>query len=264
MAKLTGNIGFTGRLGNMSAYKMRGSDGIILRGKGGASKSRIKNHPNFELTRHNNAEFGGSSVAGKSIRIAINAVTHLADHNISGNLNAIARIILGLDAINKRGERAIRFSQYHHLLDGFSLNRQSLFNSVLRQQVSYTFFRDTGSANIILPELLPGINFYTPSRYSSYRFIISLGVIHDLVYNKTGYQPEGPKNYTAKTFDTEWASTREARAEQSMDIQLYDFTVLRNNQSLVLSIGIEYGQPLSNNVVTPIKQSGCAVILATG
>jgi len=38
MAELLSGFEFTGRLGNITAYKMKGSDKIILRTRGGASK----------------------------------------------------------------------------------------------------------------------------------------------------------------------------------------------------------------------------------
>ena len=63
MAKLDGTIQFTGSLQNLSFYKMRGSDKIIVRKKGGPSRKQVKHSPNFENTRHNNSEFGGRALA---------------------------------------------------------------------------------------------------------------------------------------------------------------------------------------------------------
>ena len=62
MARLTGNFDFTGKLGNISAYKINGTGKTVLRTKGGASKHKIKHHPAFINTRRNNAEFGGASM----------------------------------------------------------------------------------------------------------------------------------------------------------------------------------------------------------
>ena len=63
MAKLISGLSFTGTLSNMSAYKMRGHDGIILRTKGGPSKQNIKDWPSFLVTGCNNMEFGDHSTA---------------------------------------------------------------------------------------------------------------------------------------------------------------------------------------------------------
>jgi len=63
MAKLISGLSFTGSLSNLSAYKMRGHDGIIVRTKGGPSKEKIKESPSFLVTGCNNMEFGDHSTA---------------------------------------------------------------------------------------------------------------------------------------------------------------------------------------------------------
>ena len=67
MAGQESGLGFTGSLHNISAYKRRDMDTIIIRLKGGPSKRMIKSHPSFELTRRNNKEFGARSTASKWI-----------------------------------------------------------------------------------------------------------------------------------------------------------------------------------------------------
>jgi hypothetical protein len=68
MAGQEPGLDFTGSLHNISAYKRRDMDTIIIRSKGGPSKRMIKSHPSFDLTRRNNKEFGGRSTASKLIR----------------------------------------------------------------------------------------------------------------------------------------------------------------------------------------------------
>lgn len=267
MPKLTGNILFTGSLGNLSAYKRRGSDKIIMRTKGGASKSKIKTDPAFTLTRMNNTEFGGASTAGAFVRQAVYGVKHLADPELSSQLTSFTSTILKLDIVNARGQRAIHFSQYRQLLEGFNLNRQLLFNTVIRHSVTSEVFRNTGSARLLLPGLLPGINIYTPPQYHLYRFIMVLGTIPDILYMSTvspEYGPAQPVQYNPEMLYTDWFSVKEPWPAQSFNIELKNFTSLPNSHSLVLSIGIEFGYPLSNQIVKPIAHAGSACILATG
>jgi hypothetical protein len=47
MAKLDGNFGFTGTLGKLSAYKKKGTEGIVLRTKGGPSRDQVKHAAAF-------------------------------------------------------------------------------------------------------------------------------------------------------------------------------------------------------------------------
>lgn len=56
MAKLNSFIKIEGTLDNLTFY--RGKDGYLVRTKGGISKSRIKNDPEFIRTRENGVEFG--------------------------------------------------------------------------------------------------------------------------------------------------------------------------------------------------------------
>ena len=262
MPKLTGSILFTGSIDNMSAYIMHGHEGVILRKKGGASKEKIKTGRNFAITRLNNAEFGGCSKAGKAVRNAIWMLKHLANYNFSGDLNALAKTILKKDTEAELGERAIRFSKHHSMLEGFTLNRQLLFNSVVRHPVSCTLSRDEGKASLVLPALVPGINFYTPPGQHLYRFIFTLGVIPDMLFTPDGYKPQVPQ-YHATYLITEWHTVTELTALQSFHLVLENFTALDASNSLVLAAGIEFGFPLTNDIVQSVKYAGTATILAT-
>ena len=87
MAKLTGNLGFTDTLGNISAYKSRNSEGTIVRTKGGPSGKKVKHDPAFENTRRNNHEFGGASSAAKALRDGLSIfdlmVTFSSNHKVT-------------------------------------------------------------------------------------------------------------------------------------------------------------------------------------
>lgn len=56
MAKFEGIFEIQGTLKGMTFYKSK--DGLLIRGKGGVSKKRIKNDPAFQRTRENRMEFG--------------------------------------------------------------------------------------------------------------------------------------------------------------------------------------------------------------
>jgi hypothetical protein len=92
LGPLSRNFNFTGRLGNLSAYTMQEHDGIVLRSRGGASKSRIKNAPSFEPTRNLNREWKGVTHAASLIRGGLHALRPLADYNVSGGKGADVRV----------------------------------------------------------------------------------------------------------------------------------------------------------------------------
>src|SRR5688572_15681242 len=124
MAQLDGVIQFTGSLQNLSAYKMRGSDKIILRKKGGPTRKQVKHSPKFENTRRNNKEFSGRAAAAGHIKRSLHPLLFLADYNIVGPLNALLRVIQKMDVTSGWGKRHIMLTKQPRLLEGFTLNRR--------------------------------------------------------------------------------------------------------------------------------------------
>jgi len=56
MAQLDSAFNFTGRFGNITVYKLKGSAKTVLRTIGGPGKEKIEKDPCFEKTRHNNSD----------------------------------------------------------------------------------------------------------------------------------------------------------------------------------------------------------------
>lgn len=89
MAFLHGKGGFTGSLGNLSAYQPKGSDKIILRTKGGATKKQIKTHPHFARVRSNNEEFGSCSKMAARLRSELHPFVNMVDYNLQAAFSAL-------------------------------------------------------------------------------------------------------------------------------------------------------------------------------
>jgi hypothetical protein len=265
MAKLTGNIQFTGSLGNVSAYTMRGSDKVILRTKGGASREKIKNNPAFARTRELNKEWSGCSKAGAAVRMAMYPLRHMADYNISGPLNAIAKIVQKLDTDHPVGSRAIYFSKHKQVLDGFNLNHQNTLDSVVRSPINFILNRNEG-ATVHLPALNPKINFLNKYQRPLFRFVTALGIISDMEYNEDYlfYRPLHAEihGHSVKV-TSDWYPALLPFDGLSLKLSLKGAPDLNETDTLILAAGIEFGNPLTNSIVEPIKYSGSAKILAT-
>src|SRR5450432_1326635 len=130
MGILNSDVPFTGSIKGLTAYKMRGSDKIILRAKGGATKKQIQKLASFEPTRNLNDEWKGVTTAALRIRAGLSALKTVADYNISGPLNALVKKIQTMDTVNPKGKRSIQISLYPDLISSFSYNRQTLFDSI--------------------------------------------------------------------------------------------------------------------------------------
>jgi len=262
MARLTSDIAFTGSLGNISAYTMRGSDQIILRRKGGPGSNAIKNSPSFDVVRRNNAEFSGRAAASRWIMKMMWPQKTLADYNIAGPLNALVKPIQELDKESTFGQRNIVLSKNKLLLQGFSLNQKNPFDSVVRAAVSYNFSRESGSAQLELPELLPGINFFTRKDAPFYSIQFVLGVVPDLFYHDGKYIPHSQSYHENNVVlvHTDWHPTQGTQPKESILVALPE-PPPDEYCSLMLTIGIRYGMVSQHGTIEAMKNAGCAKVL---
>jgi hypothetical protein len=262
MARLTGAFDFNGKLGNVSAYKRRDMDGTFVRTKGGATKEKIKTAKCFERTRENNADWEGCGKGAGRIRWALLYVDHLKDCNYTADLSKLCKVMQLQDPENERGKRSILFSQHRELLEGFRLTQRNPFDSVVRHPLRCEIDRETGQAWVKIPRLMSGINLFIPWQYPLFRFVISLQAIMDMEYN---YPPATPRNTdTAPVIYTEWQMTEQNYEEEYVELQLKAGGLADDTWTMILSVGLEMGTPLSNNFVNTVKYVGCAKILGVG
>lgn len=263
MAFLSNGFEFTGSIGNLSFYKMKGTGKIVVRKKGGASKEKIKTAPEFARTRENNAEFSGCANTVRSIRHALFPLNKLANYNFTPTLTTLAKNIQLLDKVNVRGQRAVNFSEFRYLLEGFQLNKDIIFESVVKFPLKGNIERETGSATIEIPLLRPQLNLDIPWKAPLYRFVIGFGVFTDSAFNGTDYQDKTTLPL-ANAVQTDWLPVQQAFEAQTFTLQLNTLHGIDDTKSMILSIGIEMGTPVTNAFIQPIKYAACAKILTVG
>jgi hypothetical protein len=264
MARLASEFVFTGSMGNVSAYTMKGSNKIIVRTKGGASKEKIKSSAAFANTRRINAEFGGRATASRWVMQALLPHKPLADYNIAGPINALLKPIQELDDQGKWGERHVLLSKNPHLLKGFSFNQNSVFDSVVRTSLDCTLSREQCRARIEVPALVPNINLFASQRYPLYSITAVLGMVPDLFYSASGYRPSLPAydNVRPTEQSSEWYPVQEGSPAFALELSVAPppdaaFT-------LVLSIGICYGAMLTPTRIEQAPFVGSARVIAVG
>ena len=262
MAKLAPGFGFTGSFGNLSAYKMRGHDQIILRGKGGPSKTKIATSPSFEITRYNNMEFAGRSMASRWIMRGMHPHKSLADYNIAGPLHSILKPIQVMDSKSQYGKRAVCLSKNPTLLEGFSLNRKTIFDSVIRSPVHAEISREALTATVSLPALSPGINFFASAYYPLFSISFSLAVVPDIFHHTNGYSADpGYKDFFCRNIRSEWFAVNRGCEAQRFDLKI-DAVLPDDHFSLMLSVGLCYGELTTPASPKQVKYAGAAKILA--
>ena len=265
MAKLQGEVVFTGTLGDLSAYRMRGVDRIIVRRKGGPSKKKIKSHPNFDLVRRNNSEFGGRATAAKWIMRGLHIVKRLGDYNISGPLNALMKPVQRLSH-GTLGQRDVLLSKNIKILEGFSFNKNVPFDAVVRIPIACVIDRANRSVKLEIPALLPAINLFTPKSNPIYAITVSLSAIPDIKYNNDlGYGVARPYDLlkTWASFTTDWYPIIKGSPNTTVELAL-PHAMPDNDFSLMVAIGICYGQMEDVTTVKQVKNAGSAKVLAMG
>jgi hypothetical protein len=264
MAFQDGKFGFTGRVGVLSGYRMRGLDGTIVRTRGGATKKKIRTLASFEPTRNLNSEWRAVTKTAKEIRQGLEALRPLADYNISGPLNALVKKIQSADSLNPKGKRSILFSRYPDFLSGFSSNKQTLFESVVRQSPAVTIDPSSAIAEITVPALQPAVNFFPHPRYAYYRVVLTLTAVSDYSFNEKSGNYEAVRGALPGFIPvyTEWAHAKGRLPETAYRLSPRDQPFETGPGMILLyGIGIQDGMPEADGSIQPAPRAGAARIL---
>jgi hypothetical protein len=255
-----------GRIKNVSFYTMEGSDKIILRSKGGASKYRIKNHPNFAKVRLNNQEWKGCTTLSKNIFNTLSSLFVLADYPVIGTLNGLCKMIQTKDTEGEHGARGIYLSQHKEMLAGFSPNKKRIFEQIISIALNYSIKREAMSAELTIPAINTSYQLVNDRNLSHIQFIVSLGLISDVCIqeNETSYVTSNQLlTGTCVVQQSPWFSTAEEIDAQQFELALGDAFIkqLTDNQSLVLGIGLQFGKENVSHQIEAVKHSGSARLL---
>lgn len=265
MAFLDGPFNFRGKLGNLVAYQQKDTGKTIIQRKGGPTKKMIKNLPQYERTRLLNSEFSACSQASSAIRDACYPMDWLADRSLAGRLTAFCKKLQDRDPENGLGERGVYFSHHGHLLTGFNFNKHVLFDSVVKNPISFTHNRDNATATVTLPELIPDLNLSLPWTYPFYQFILSLGVVTDIAHTKHGFHHyDRDEMHIVARAETEWQHAEKAFAGQTFELQLAAKKSLEEYHTMVLAVGFQMGAPHPDYGIWRAQNAGCGKILHIG
>jgi hypothetical protein len=266
MAIVKGPIQMTGSISNISFYTRRGSDKVIARSKGGASKEKIKNSPKFEGFRKQQDEWKGCTGFASMLRYSFGGLHRLADYNLTPVLNGFAKNIQKTDAEGASGKRTIVFSKCRYTLDGFNFNRNYPFNTVLRVGIVGEINREEMSAMVRVPRINTDIDVLNVQRLPYFRLIVALGAISDMRFDETAncYEPSIHALHGVSQVNTgEWVPAENILSEQVIEVSLGDELkpFLSDEVSLVLSMAIEFGKVGFTGEAQEVKYAGCGKVL---
>lgn len=154
MAKASGVLKIEGTVDDLTFYKQNGKN--FVRRKGGVSKDRILNDPNFVRTRENGVEFGHSANSGKLLRGAVGSFVFKAkDSRLSSRLMQKMAVVKNLDTVSARGSRNVATGiitpQGKMVLKGFDFNINAELNGVLFSPVIVTSATGVVKINNLIP-----------------------------------------------------------------------------------------------------------------
>jgi hypothetical protein len=195
MAKQKGVIKYVGTIGDIRHFKIKGQEGYFAGMVGGPTGEQVYSAPEFERTRENMNEFGGSAKAGKSVRNGFaQLLAKMADSQLTGRLTAIMKKINLEDQTEARGYRAIQISTQHTYINGLDFDKNISLNSVVSAPYSVTHLEARDTADLVVPAFDPMSLIIAPPGATHFRLINALAVVSDFAYNSTTstYEPTQP------------------------------------------------------------------------
>lgn len=258
-----------GSMKNISMYTIQGSDEVYIRTKGGASKSKIKRSPAFEKVRRNNKEWAGCTLLTRAIRRGLYAMKRFEDYPVTGALNALAKIIQKEDKESEHGQRKVSLSKHREVITGFNFSRKQTLDSVLRVPIRWTFDRATMSVEIEIPAINTRTGLYNQRDLPFFRIVVGMSPVPDFLFNaeKKEYYPSEDKLLDICTREEgEWFSTHTTTPPQVISINYLSRHIgwMNDEASLVVAVGVEFGNTGYNNEPVGVKYAGCGKIIHVG
>ena len=268
MAIVKGFLQMTGSIKGVSFYTRVGSDKVIMRTKGGPKKYTIQHGKNFAKFRLHQIEWSGCIQFSQSVRFALGNTNHLADFNLSAVFNGMGRKILKLDTVNEIGKRKLCLSVCKQELEGYNLNKSYPITSILGVSPFAELNRETLTATVSIPRINTETDLQNIQHLPYFRLIVNLGLVSDMMYTPDGlvsnYKPVNNElNVIGQSSVSEWYSTNNVIPSQVMSVQIDEKIppLLTDDITVLLSMGIEFGNVGFGNVINPVKHAGCGKIL---
>jgi hypothetical protein len=251
MARQLGAIKYKGTIGEVRHFKIKGLKGHYAGLKGGPTKEQILNDPEFQRTRENMSEFGGSATAAKSVRVGFAEVLgNTADARLAGRLTKTMKKINLMDTAGTRGRRSILISQNTQYLTGVNFNRGANFDSIFYAPIELTNSVDRTSSTLTIPNFNQMNLVNAPSGATHFRIINAIAVVSDFVFNSsTGlYEAVDLDNNELSNIQyTGYISLSDSSASAAIDATLPGSPTLTADVSVLNAVGIEFYQQVGSD-----------------
>jgi hypothetical protein len=251
MARQTGPLKYSGTIGDIRHFKIKGLKGSFAGLIGGPTAEQIASAPEFARTRENMNEFGGCALAGKAVRVGFASVlSNMSDPQVTGRLTAIMKKINLEDGSEARGQRAVLVSAVPNYLLDFEFNRNRSLDGTLNAPMTITPSVARDESALSIPIFNPLNYLSIPSGATHFRIINAIAVISDYAYNPTTkvYEATDPTldKLSAVAF-SDYLSVNVLTTVQSIVATLPGAPTMTASVSVLNAVGIEFYQEVNAN-----------------
>lgn len=252
MARQTGLTRYSGTMGGVRHFKIKGLAGDFAGIVGGPSGEQIKTAPEFARTRENMNEFGGCAAAGKSIRTALSQVIkQMSDPQMTGRLTGVLKKINLEDQTEARGYRAILITQEKQYLKGFVFDKNVSFEGAFTAPYTASVNAGRTEGTLTIPAFNPVNYVNAPAGATHFRFINALACVSDFAYDaqRNIYEPlDATNNELSNVAYSGYLDVTTAIATSTVvTATLPGSPTLSADVSVLLCIGIEFYQQVGSN-----------------
>lgn len=235
-----------GTSGDMTYYQqtIKGKKVDLARAKGGVDPEKIKNDPNFQRTRENNAEFGMAGKFAKVIRLAFNAYSKGTQGDL---VTILLRLAKQKDTTSARGERSVANVTDFNDLRGFAFNPQARLGEVIIGSKITIGTIDATSFNVNF-----GAGFFNPPQGATHYKLVVSGAVVDRAENSV-------LSFLSPTVAPVPTALPAGGAFGAVSVEM-SYSTLTGAQMMMCGAGVEFYQevngnfyPLNNDAKTPFE-----------
>jgi hypothetical protein len=251
MAKQTGLLRYSGSMGGVRHFKIKGLQGDFAGLVGGPTSEQIYNDSAFERTRENMSEFGGCASAGKAIRVGLSQIIkQMSDSRLTGRLTALMKQINLEDTSSPRGQRSIEISAYQNLLAGINFDVNVSLAGIFNAPYTLTNNPARDSATFTIPAFNPASLVNAPAGATHFRLVNAIVTVSDWIYNSaTGtYEPTDPTlNSLSDISYSAYLPLNAVTPATTVTTNLPGTPTMTTTVSVLNCIGIEFYQQVGGN-----------------
>lgn len=251
MAKQTGVVRYSGTLGGIRHFKIKGLDGDYAGLIGGPSAEQIFNDEAFVRTRENMTEFGGCASAARTIRVGLSQLMrHMSDSRLAGRLTALMKEVQLSDTASPRGQRSILISNAVGSNISLNYDKDVALTGIFNAPYTLSNTPTRTSATFTVPAFTPANRITAPAGATHFRLVNAINVVSDWVYaSDTGnYEPTDPT--LSELSDVQYSAYLDLNATTpivTITTNLPGAPTMTSSASVFNNIGIEFYQQVGSN-----------------